>query len=190
MKKHTVTENMVSAILGVLIAIPICIGAYKSHTKPLQVEPAIDFYSDMESTTEAIAEAPSEVPTIEEPTTEAEPVSRYRVDLTYDELVLLVNVVMAESGNQSLDGQIAVAETIINRVLSDKFPNTVTDVIYAEDQYATVFKWEPTESCWEAVWVALNGQTYPENMYYFRTKHFHAFGEPYKKIGDHYFSLG
>lgn len=49
---------------------------------------------------------------------------------TAKEIELLKQIVWAESGNQSYEGQLAVANVIINRIESDYFPNTMEDVVY------------------------------------------------------------
>ncbi|HJC41086.1 MAG TPA: cell wall hydrolase, partial [Candidatus Intestinimonas pullistercoris] len=40
-----------------------------------------------------------------------------------------------ESGNQPLDGKLAVGTVIMNRVESPLFPNTIYDVIFAPNQF-------------------------------------------------------
>ena len=47
-----------------------------------------------------------------------------------------------ESRNQSIAGQIAVAQVVLNRVESPKFPNTICDVIY---QGPTYTNWKGNE---------------------------------------------
>ena len=43
---------------------------------------------------------------------------------------LLLRLVEAEAGNQSIDARIAVANVVLNQVNSDLFPNNITQVIY------------------------------------------------------------
>ncbi len=58
-------------------------------------------------------------------------VARYAdVEMSEEELYELVCVVYLESGTQSLRGQQAVAEVILNRVIAGNFPDTVHDVIF------------------------------------------------------------
>lgn len=133
------------------------------------------------TTTEVVAET-VQTETTAQPTT--------RIEVNEADINLMARVVMSESGNQPQAGKIAVAETIINRVLSDKFPDTVYEVIHQPSQYSTADNGEPTVECYEAVYKALMEQTYPSNMYFFRMYDYHDFGQPYKQIYDHYFSLG
>lgn len=107
--------------------------------------------------------------------------------VTAEEYRLLLRVCMSEAGNQPLEGKIAVVETVLNRV--DMGKGTIEEVITAKRQYSTADNGEPNKECYEAVDKALSGDMYPDTMLYFRTEHFHTFGIPYEKIGDHYFSL-
>lgn len=60
------------------------------------------------------------------------------IQMTEDEAQLLRSILALESQGEGLDGQKAVVEVIFNRVISDKWPNTVADVIYQKGQFATV----------------------------------------------------
>ena len=57
--------------------------------------------------------------------------------LAYQEDVVywLSRIIYAESGNQSLDGKIAVGNVVLNRVASPRFPNTVYEVIFQRNQF-------------------------------------------------------
>ena len=44
-------------------------------------------------------------------------------------------LVYAEAGNQSYEGKLAVANVVLNRVKSKKYPNTIKDVIYQPGQF-------------------------------------------------------
>jgi len=56
----------------------------------------------------------------------------------YDEtdLYWLSRIINAESGNQPLEGKIAVGNVVLNRVRSSSFPNTVKGVIYQKNQFS------------------------------------------------------
>lgn len=51
---------------------------------------------------------------------------------------LLVRLVIAESGNQPYEGQVAVAQVVCDRYVAG-FGDSITDVIYAENQFATPY---------------------------------------------------
>lgn len=58
-------------------------------------------------------------------------------NLTEEEKELLLKITFAESGNQEIEGQRAVIEVILNRVISDKFPNDVISVLSQKGQFST-----------------------------------------------------
>lgn len=113
--------------------------------------------------------------------------------ITTKEFECICRTVYCEAGNQDINTQIMVALTIFNRLSSGLFPNTVTEVIYQENQYK-VTQWTGfeeygwTESIEQAVTYALEVNEHPADMYYFRTEHYHKFGQPYMQSGDLYFS--
>ena len=114
------------------------------------------------------------------------------ISITLDEFRLMCTTVYCEAGNQSIETQIMVALTILNRLNSEEFPNTVREVIYQDEQYAVTewgnfedYGW--TSSVEQAVTYALEVNDYPEDMIFFRTDHYHKFGQPYIQSGeDHY----
>lgn len=54
-----------------------------------------------------------------------------------DDLFWLSRVIYAESGNQSLKGQMAVGNVVMNRVHSHLFPNSVHEIIAQKNQFTT-----------------------------------------------------
>ncbi len=52
----------------------------------------------------------------------------------YD-LELLASIIFCEAGNQSYEGQVAVGAVIMNRMKSQRFPNTMEEVIYQSGQF-------------------------------------------------------
>ncbi|MBO8125905.1 MAG: cell wall hydrolase [Firmicutes bacterium] len=84
------------------------------------------------------------------------------VKLTPEEVELLSKLVHAEARGEPLEGQIAVAAVVLNRVKHPSFPNTVKEVIFEPGQFLSVengmINQEPSESCRKAVEYALQGQ--------------------------------
>lgn len=56
-------------------------------------------------------------------------------ELIYDEMMLVAQIVQAEAGNQDLDGMRLVADVVLNRMDSDKFPDSAYEVIFQEGQF-------------------------------------------------------
>jgi spore germination cell wall hydrolase CwlJ-like protein len=133
------------------------------------------------------------VKSVEPTTAEPHKCSWADISLNDEEYHLLCTTVFCEAGNQTVETQTMVALTILNRINSDIFPSTVREVVYQDEQFA-VTKWNNfenygwTESVTAAVKNALADNEYPDDMYYFRTLHYHTFGTPYMQSEDLYFS--
>lgn len=63
----------------------------------------------------------------------------------YDEIVskqkdihLLAQLIHAEAGNQDRDGKQFVADVVMNRLRSEKFPNSIEEIIYQEGQFGVI----------------------------------------------------
>ena len=54
-----------------------------------------------------------------------------------DDLFWLSRIIQAESGNQPLEGRVAVGNVVMNRVASPAFPNTVKEVLAQKNQFTT-----------------------------------------------------
>ena len=114
------------------------------------------------------------------------------VELEDEELELLAACVEAEAGNQSVLGKRLVADVILNRVDSEIFPDTVTDVIKQPGQFSVysngrLNKAKPSEETYTAVRMELQRRSYPALMF-FNCGDFLSYGEPWRQVGDHYFS--
>lgn len=53
-----------------------------------------------------------------------------------ESLYWLSHIIYAESGNQTLEGKIAVGNVVMNRVRSSAFPNTIKAVIFQKNQFS------------------------------------------------------
>ena len=120
-------------------------------------------------------------------------------ELTPREKELLTKLVYAEAGGEPLEGQIAVAAVVLNRVRSPKFPDTVWDVIHQPGQFTPVetglLPGTARGSAIEAVERAILGEdptggalffynpTTSQAMDYWKTK------PVLKRIGNHNFAL-
>jgi spore germination cell wall hydrolase CwlJ-like protein len=64
----------------------------------------------------------------------------YRKKLSYskNDIKLLACLVHAEAGGQTYEGKLAVANIVINRILSRKYANTINGVIYQSGQFSVV----------------------------------------------------
>ena len=122
-------------------------------------------------------------------------VQRYSsVAMSADERQELAEVIYLEAGNQCAEGQQAVAEVVLNRVISTEFPDTVHDVLHqGEDtsrpQFSTIGNLalaDPAAAQYDAIDAALYGPSIlPEDVVFFSRN-----GENdrvWGKIQDHVF---
>lgn len=121
-----------------------------------------------------IAKAEPIVETIEEPT------------LRFDkhDIELIARVVYAESRGESNEGQQAVVQTIINRLDSELFPDTINNVIRRPGQFVVGKRFTQKELD-NVNYVIDNGFDMPSDVFYFAT--YVSRGTEWKKIGGHYF---
>ena len=113
--------------------------------------------------------------------------------ISLEDFELIGKTVFAEAKTEEFEGQVAVAEVILNRVESMNFPDTVEEVIKQAGAFASwgngsVEDAPLDDECLEAVQDAVNERVFPDSVVYFREGRFHSFGTPYTVIGHHYFS--
>jgi len=123
----------------------------------------------------------------------------YVVDFTPEERDLLARLIHAEARGEPLEGQIAVGAVVINRVKSDKFPNTITEVIYQKGQFSPIALGNmpkvPQESAVEAAERALAGEDPTGGALFFYNPKTTAAPEFWKtrpvikQIGNHNFAI-
>lgn len=96
------------------------------------------------------------------------------ISITEEDYNNLVRIVEAEATDLDDIAKILVANVVINRVFSDVFPDTVTEVIFQGNgaQFSPVmdgrfYSVQPKESSYEAVDRALVGEDYSEGALFF-----------------------
>ena len=60
------------------------------------------------------------------------------ITVEYSDSYLLACLVSMEAGNESYEGQLAVANVVLNRLRSGRWGNTISSVIYAQGQFPSV----------------------------------------------------
>lgn len=95
------------------------------------------------------------------------------IKLTLEQEDLLAKVIWVEARGESEAGQQAVAEVVLNRMASDRFPDSINDVIYGEGQFRSakfLKDAKPYQVQYEAIERALYGPNIlPMDVYYFAT---------------------
>lgn len=143
-------------------------------------------------------ETPEETPepvVIEQETPAAPEPSRYdSVEISEEDIYTLACLVYHEARGEPFEGQVAVIEVVLNRCLSEYFPDTVEEVVF--QKYGDVWQFspapyiwsaEPTETQYLAVYTAIEAAepVLPVETVFFS-------GAPYNEhivatIGGHYF---
>lgn len=116
--------------------------------------------------------------------------SRYTdLKLTKEEIQLFARVIWAEARGESEEGQQAVAEVILNRIVSDNFADTLEGVIFADGQFRSVGYLEDAEVHqvqYEAIDRAIYGPyILPEDVVHFAT--YPTNNKVWGQIGGHIF---
>lgn len=118
------------------------------------------------------------------PKPEYEPISDMFYEFSEEEIDLMAACVYFEAGNQSMEGKRLVADVIINRVESNRFPGTVREVLSQKDpiQFVTwddICRSRPEDipiECYGAVFMEieahesgemLDKQYFKKSMYFF-----------------------
>lgn len=87
---------------------------------------------------------------------------------------LLAKIAMAEAEGESIKSKALVIATVLNRVSSNKFPNTIKEVIFQENQFSPTSngRWErvePNEDCYKALNMVLKGKIQSKGSLYFES---------------------
>ena len=125
--------------------------------------------NDSQQTQEAKAEEPAQEPA-EQPAQESQQVA------SNDDLYLLAAIVFAESGGESYDGQLAVANVVLNRQRNGYWGSSLSDVIYSPSQFTgcqtsafrNALSTGGSASCLQAAQDALAGNNNIGSCMYFR----------------------
>lgn len=90
--------------------------------------------------------------------------NRWNISLTDEEKDLLARIVWLESRGEPQEGQEAVVEVVFNRMASDKFPNTLYEVL-SQGNPTQFCSWknrnaaQPTDREYQSIYEVLNGNT-------------------------------
>lgn len=126
------------------------------------------------------------------PPPEPEPVAYQEIadKITEAEIETLARLLFLEAGNQSVEGQRAVIEVVFNRVMSEEFPNTIDEVVYAKNQFSPAHlipSTTATEQQYEVIEMVLTSTdtVLDYGVVFFSRGQYNEY--LFDKIGDHYF---
>ncbi|MBO4863171.1 MAG: cell wall hydrolase [Eubacterium sp.] len=147
-----------------------------TSTQSASTEPSTQ--AATQATTEATTQAPS-------------------YEASSSDLYLLAAIVFGEAGNQSYEGQLAVASVVMNRLHNGAWGNTISSVIYAPNQFAATstaafqnaLVTGGSDTCLQAAQAALNGENNVGSYMSFRPTWAINTStlSSYIQIGDHIF---
>ena len=137
---------------GILLSLVLVLGliiALRAGKEWETLEPEIPLAAERQKLTyiapapalpETAAEETPEEP--EEPPVEPEPENRYaELHFSDEDVYILACLVYHEARGESFEGQVAVVEVVLNRMLSDYFPDTVEEVVF--QKYGDVWQFSP-----------------------------------------------
>ena len=116
----------------------------------------------------------------------------YPLSITEDEIDLIALVTMAEAEGEDEYGKRLVIDTILNRVNSEHFPDTVEEVIYQPYQFESMWNGR-ADMCYvdESICELVRGEV--EELtdaytFFFCSGGYSKYGIPMYQVGNHYFS--
>ncbi len=112
--------------------------------------------------------------------------------LSDEDISLIALVTMAEAEGECEEGKRLVIDTILNRMDSKHFPDSVYDVVYQPSQFSSMWngrvdRCEVKEDICELVKEELRFRTNADVMFFTADK-YSKYGIPMFQVGNHYFS--
>lgn len=141
-----VVDRLLSAmaLLGVtVVPIVYIVGTVSMQRQINALEAQVDYMTELvvnEIRQDALADVVEEMPVAVSGSEEQEEQEAPQpiIPVAEGEEELLIRLVIAESGNQPYEGQVAVAQVVCDRYVAG-YGDSITDVIYAENQFATPY---------------------------------------------------
>lgn len=141
-----VVDRLLSAValLGVtVVPIVYIVGTVSMQRQINELEAQVEYMTELvvneirqDAPADVVEEMPVDVSGSEEQEEQEAP--QPIIPVAEGEEELLVRLVIAESGNQPYEGQVAVAQVVCDRYVAG-YGDSITDVIYAENQFATPY---------------------------------------------------
>ena len=132
------------ALLGVtVVPIAYVVGTVSMQRQINAFEAQVEYMTELvvnEIRQDALADVVEELPVDTSSSEEQEEQEALQpiIPVAEGEEELLVRLVIAESGSQPYEGQVAVAQVVCDRYVAG-YGDSITDVIYAENQFATPY---------------------------------------------------
>ena len=116
--------------------------------------------------------------------------SAYAADYSEDDLYILEHLICGEAEGCSKDMKMAVGSVVLNRVSDERFPDSISEVVFQSGQYACTWDGnyyrEPSEETHEvALYLLENGTQLDESVVW--QAEFVQGNGVYEQIGNMYF---
>jgi spore germination cell wall hydrolase CwlJ-like protein len=158
--------GIIVVLIMIIVGLMVCIDVLLQNPKTIIEEVVV------EKIVEVPVEVEKEVIVEKEIIVEVEIEPQYAYQVTSVEREMLARLLYREANTESMECQHAIVSVIINRWQSGMWGNTLTEVVYAPDQFEPanlIYCTEPTEQNYEAVdYVLKHGVTIPDYVMYFR----------------------
>ena len=184
-------------LVGVAAGVLLALYADAHHTKPIILEQVPTSQEEVLSEL-LVGDLIEAIPLVIRQTAfqpELDPEEWYGTDrkLTDFEWDALAQLIMAEARGESFEVQYYIACTVLNRADSSLFPNTVAGVIYQTQPIQFYGAWtseryEPTDTVWEAIQMALEENRTPSDLFYFTSEGWLSGTKPWRQVGGMWFS--
>lgn len=114
------------------------------------------------------------------------------IGVSKDDMELIALITMAEAEGESERGKRLVISTILNRLDSEYFPDSVEEVIYQPGQFSSVWngridKCHVQSDIYQLVKEEIKFRT-DDEVIFFHADKYSNYGVPMFREGDHYFS--
>ena len=105
-----------------------------------------------------------------------EAANKYKINLSKADIRILERLVQAEAGNQDIKGRMLVANVVINRYKSSRYPDTIKGVIFQHSgksyqfspaKSGSIYSVKVTKTTKEAVERVLQGEDYSKGALFF-----------------------
>ena len=142
----------------------LCLGQMEEIQRNLQIK--VPVAADSESRMIGIASRTSSGQRVVD-CNELQRNSRYHLDMA--ELEVLLKIVEAEAGCEDEEGKLLVANVILNRLNSDKFPDSVSEIVFQQENGITQFS-PVSDGSYDRVQISEDGEDISEGALYFAAR--------------------
>ena len=123
---------------------------------------------------------------------ESIPIATEKMGRSEEDVELIALVTKAEAEGECEEGKRLVIDTILNRVDSEHFPDTVYEVIYQPNQFSSMWngrvdRCEVREDICDLVYEELESRR-NYDVVFFTAGEYSAYGVPMFQVENHYFS--